>query len=59
MADFDTSKLQDHQAIVVVASTFGDGDAPNNGEEFKKNLIKMRQKNSKLRQMNNESPRYF
>jgi sulfite reductase alpha subunit-like flavoprotein len=59
MADFDTSKLQDQQAIIVVASTFGDGDAPNNGEEFKKNLIKMRQENFKFRNINNESPRFF
>lgn len=57
MADFDTSKLQDQQAIIVVASTFGDGDAPNNGEEFKKNLTKMRQENYKFRHINNESPR--
>ena len=59
MADFDTKKLQDQQAIIVVASTFGDGDAPNNGEEFKKNLIEMRQQNYIFRQMNNESPRYL
>ncbi len=58
MVDFDTKILQDQQAIIVVASTFGDGEAPNNGEEFKKNLIKMHKENFKFRHINNELPWY-
>lgn len=49
MADYDINQLQEQQATIVIASTFGEGEAPNNGVEFKKSLVKMREENSKIR----------
>ncbi|KAI9561886.1 nitric oxide synthase 2 [Daphnia sinensis] len=55
MADYDINQLQDQQATVVIASTFGDGEAPSNGEEFKKRLVKIKQENSKILFVNKPS----
>ncbi|RKS16930.1 sulfite reductase (NADPH) alpha subunit [Pseudomonas sp. WPR_5_2] len=34
MADFPASKLANTQTLAIISSTFGDGDAPDNGEGF-------------------------
>lgn len=57
MADYDVKDLNYQQAIIIVASTFGDGEAPSNGEEFKKKLEEMRKQNSKIKYFN-EPPLY-
>ena len=57
MADCEMSHLNYQQVIVMVASTFGDGEPPNNGEEFKKKLEEMCKSNSKIKYLK-EPPRY-
>ncbi len=57
MADYDVNDLNYQQAIIIVASTFGDGEAPSNGKEFKKKLEEMRKQDSKIKYLN-EPPLY-
>uniref|UniRef100_UPI00398EFA45 nitric oxide synthase, inducible-like n=1 Tax=Pristiophorus japonicus TaxID=55135 RepID=UPI00398EFA45 len=39
MDDYDLSDLAKESLVLVVASTFGNGDSPGNGETFKKSLF--------------------
>ena len=48
MADYDTSNLKYQQVIIAVASTFGEGEPPANGESFQKNLQEMKKKQDKI-----------
>ena len=40
MKDYDVAKMEFQDLILVVASTFGSGDPPDNGEKFYKSLKK-------------------
>ena len=40
MKDYDVAKMEFEDLILVVASTFGSGDPPDNGEKFYKSLKK-------------------
>lgn len=42
MADYDISSIEHEAMLLVVTSTFGNGDPPENGEEFAKNLYTMK-----------------
>ncbi|XP_067655457.1 nitric oxide synthase, inducible-like isoform X1 [Haliotis asinina] len=42
MEDIDVAELQQHDLILVVTSTFGNGDGPENGEVLAKSLDKLR-----------------
>ncbi|KAK4875678.1 hypothetical protein RN001_012100 [Aquatica leii] len=44
MSDYDISSIEHEALLLVVTSTFGNGDPPENGEDFAKNLytLKMR-----------------
>nr|XP_023011652.1 nitric oxide synthase [Leptinotarsa decemlineata] len=42
MADYDISSIEHEALLVVITSTFGNGDPPENGEEFAKNLYTMK-----------------
>lgn len=42
MSDYDVSSIEHEALLLVVASTFGNGDPPENGEEFAKNLYAMK-----------------
>jgi nitric oxide synthase oxygenase domain/subunit/sulfite reductase alpha subunit-like flavoprotein len=42
MDSYSFDKLQDEEIVLIVASTFGSGDPPSNGEEFAHQLVKMR-----------------
>ncbi|KAK7086028.1 Nitric oxide synthase, brain, partial [Halocaridina rubra] len=44
MADYDVSKLSDENLVVVIASTTGSGEPPQNGQEFTKKLFYLREK---------------
>lgn len=55
MADYDINQLQDQHATIAIVSTFGDGEAPSNGDEFKKSLVKIKEENSKIRFVNKSS----
>ncbi|XP_067654893.1 nitric oxide synthase, inducible-like [Haliotis asinina] len=46
MEDIDLTELQQYDLILVVTSTFGNGDGPENGEPFAKSLEKYRQSES-------------
>ncbi|KAL3268497.1 hypothetical protein HHI36_007609 [Cryptolaemus montrouzieri] len=54
MSDYDISSIEHEALLLVVTSTFGNGDPPENGEEFAKNLYAMKlaenggQENQKL-----------
>lgn len=52
MDDFNVSDLKFQQVILVVASTFGEGEAPSNGKNFKDNLDKLHRENSTIRNAN-------
>jgi len=41
MEDYDLRNLEYESLVLVVTSTFGNGDPPENGEEFAKNLSEM------------------
>ncbi|XP_053560576.1 nitric oxide synthase, inducible isoform X2 [Bombina bombina] len=49
MADYDISQLDKETLLLVVTSTFGNGDCPGNGEKFKKSLFALKQLKKKLR----------
>ncbi|XP_017771545.1 PREDICTED: nitric oxide synthase, salivary gland [Nicrophorus vespilloides] len=42
MTDYDISNIEHEALLLVVTSTFGNGDAPENGEEFAKNLYTLK-----------------
>ncbi|XP_019875678.1 nitric oxide synthase, salivary gland isoform X1 [Aethina tumida] len=42
MADYDISSIEHEALLLVVTSTFGNGDPPENGEEFAKNLYTLK-----------------
>lgn len=42
MEEYDINQLSKENFLVVVASTYGNGDAPGNGENFKNALINIK-----------------
>ncbi|XP_050304291.1 nitric oxide synthase, salivary gland isoform X2 [Anthonomus grandis grandis] len=42
MADYDISSIEHEALLLVVTSTFGNGDPPENGEEFANNLYTLK-----------------
>ncbi|KAH8244204.1 hypothetical protein KR026_002328 [Drosophila bipectinata] len=42
MSDYDISSIEHEALLIVVASTFGNGDPPENGEQFSQELYAMR-----------------
>ncbi|CAH1168649.1 unnamed protein product [Phyllotreta striolata] len=42
MSDYDISSIEHEALLLVVTSTFGNGDPPENGEDFAKNLYTMK-----------------
>ncbi|XP_063930433.1 nitric oxide synthase, salivary gland isoform X2 [Zophobas morio] len=42
MADYDITSIEHEALLLVVTSTFGNGDPPENGEEFAKNLYALK-----------------
>lgn len=42
MADYDISSIEHEALIFIVASTFGNGDPPENGEQFAQGLYAMK-----------------
>ncbi|XP_062705352.1 nitric oxide synthase isoform X1 [Aedes albopictus] len=44
MSDYDISSIEHEALLLVVASTFGNGDPPENGEGFKEHLIELHKK---------------
>ncbi|KAG7170858.1 Nitric oxide synthase, salivary gland-like, partial [Homarus americanus] len=42
MADYDLINIEHEALVLVVTSTFGNGDPPENGEDFAKNLYAMK-----------------
>ncbi|KAM5182111.1 nitric oxide synthase, inducible [Mantella aurantiaca] len=49
MQDYNISNLDKETLLLVVTSTFGNGDCPGNGEQFKKSLFNLKQLHSKVR----------
>jgi nitric-oxide synthase, brain len=42
MADYDISSIEHEALILIVASTFGNGDPPEMGEQFAQGLYAMK-----------------
>ncbi|GFO37541.1 nitric oxide synthase [Plakobranchus ocellatus] len=42
MSDYDVSDLEHESLVLFVSSTFGNGDPPENGESFAKNLFELK-----------------
>lgn len=42
MEDYDVSSIEHEALLLVVTSTFGNGDPPENGEEFARNLYALK-----------------
>jgi nitric-oxide synthase len=42
MSDYDITNIEHEALLLVVTSTFGNGDPPENGEEFAKNLYTLK-----------------
>uniref|UniRef100_A0A8C7GI10 Nitric oxide synthase n=1 Tax=Oncorhynchus kisutch TaxID=8019 RepID=A0A8C7GI10_ONCKI len=49
MEDYTFSDMEQESLLVVVTSTFGNGDSPGNGESFKKQLFSLQYLRNKLR----------
>ncbi|XP_043910586.1 nitric oxide synthase, inducible [Protopterus annectens] len=49
MADYTFSNFDEETLLLVVASTFGNGDSPGNGEKFKKHLFSKKELKNKFR----------
>lgn len=43
MEDYNMDELSNERLVLIVASTFGSGEAPDNGKEFWKSLAKLRE----------------
>ncbi|XP_069789236.1 nitric oxide synthase 1 isoform X2 [Narcine bancroftii] len=48
MDEYDIVHLEHEALVLVITSTFGNGDPPENGEKFGSTLMEMRHSNSKL-----------
>ncbi|CAG5131307.1 unnamed protein product, partial [Candidula unifasciata] len=46
MADYDIFSLEHESLVLVVTSTFGNGDPPENGDAFAKSLYEMKTSDS-------------
>ncbi|KAL4224321.1 Nitric oxide synthase [Mactra antiquata] len=46
MEDYDVSELEHEQLVLIVTSTFGNGDPPEKGEGFAKHLLEMKHPDS-------------
>ena len=42
MESYNVANLQHEELVLIVTSTFGNGEPPNNGVAFAENLVKMR-----------------
>lgn len=42
MSEYDINELKNESIMLLVGSTFGNGDAPGNGEKFRNELIKIK-----------------
>ncbi|RXN25944.1 nitric oxide inducible-like protein [Labeo rohita] len=49
MEDYNFSELEKESLLIVVTSTFGNGDCPGNGESFKKQLLSLKNLRNKVR----------
>ncbi|XP_059370165.1 nitric oxide synthase 2b, inducible isoform X2 [Carassius carassius] len=49
MEDYNFSELEKESLLIVVTSTFGNGDCPGNGESFKKQLLSLKILSNKVR----------
>ncbi|XP_062872313.1 nitric oxide synthase, inducible-like [Trichomycterus rosablanca] len=49
MEDYNFSDLEKEQLMMVVTSTFGNGDSPGNGESFKKQLMGLKKLRNNIR----------
>uniref|UniRef100_A0A8C1JLN1 Nitric oxide synthase, inducible n=1 Tax=Cyprinus carpio TaxID=7962 RepID=A0A8C1JLN1_CYPCA len=49
MEDYNFSELETESLLIVVTSTFGNGDCPGNGECFKKQLLSLKNLRNKVR----------
>ncbi|KAM4046114.1 nitric oxide synthase, inducible [Anomaloglossus baeobatrachus] len=49
MEDYNIGNLDKESLLLVVTSTFGNGDCPNNGEKFKKSIFNLKKLKNKLR----------
>uniref|UniRef100_A0A8C0Y2B5 Nitric oxide synthase n=1 Tax=Cyprinus carpio carpio TaxID=630221 RepID=A0A8C0Y2B5_CYPCA len=49
MEDYNFSELEKESFLIVVTSTFGNGDCPGNGESFKKQLLSLNNLRNKVR----------
>lgn len=63
LEDYDISSIEHEALLLVVTSTFGNGDPPENGEEFARNLYALKLNetgltngNTKLRYMVTQNP---
>ncbi|XP_006170481.1 nitric oxide synthase, inducible isoform X2 [Tupaia chinensis] len=49
MDTYSLSRLEEEQLLLVVTSTFGNGDSPGNGEKLKKSLFMLKELTNKFR----------
>ncbi|XP_060753750.1 nitric oxide synthase 2b, inducible [Neoarius graeffei] len=49
MEDYNVQDLKNERLMVIVTSTFGNGDPPGNGESFKKQLMNLRKLENNMR----------